>query len=383
MNPKPPRLIQGNEACVEGAISAGMRFYAGYPITPSSEIAELCASKLPKLGGTFTQMEDELASIAAIIGASLAGVKAMTATSGPGFSLMQENIGYAAITEIPVLIVNVQRLGPSTGIATAPAQGDFMQARWGTHGDHPVIVLAPASVKEMYELTIRAFNLSERYRVPTILLADEVIGHLRESVLIDPDLLPFPVIDRRKPVESPEFYLPYLPGEDGVPPMADFGDGYRYHVTGLIHDPAGFPTSKPEEVESFIRRLNGKIDLNRGDIEDSEGYFLEDAEIAIVAFGSTARSALRAVKIGREQGLRLGLFRPKTLHPFPEKALSEISKQVTTILVPEMNLGQMVLEVERLAGKYCEVVRQSFVSGELPRPEDILEKVRTLSRAVL
>ncbi|MDO8671465.1 MAG: 2-oxoacid:acceptor oxidoreductase subunit alpha [Dehalococcoidia bacterium] len=373
-----PRLIQGNEACVEGAIAAGMRFFAGYPITPSTEIAEACARLLPSIGGTFIQMEDEIASIAAVLGASVAGVKAMTATSGPGFSLMQENIGYAGMAEIPCVIVNVQRLGPSTGVATAPAQGDVMQTIWGTHGDHPVIVLSPASVKEMYELTARAFSLSEEYRVPVIVLADEVIAHLREAVVLDRETLPFTIVERKKPSVPPSEYLPYRADADEVPPMASFGDGYRYQITGLIHDETGFPSTNPEVVQTLIRRLHHKIGANRHRIAAFEGIHLEDADLVIVAYGSMARSAIAATKLAKDYGLNLGVFRPITLHPFPEEEFAAIAATGKAVLVPEMNMGQLVLELQRIAAGRCPVVGWSYVRGELPTPDLILAEALRL-----
>ena len=368
------RLMQGNEACVEGAIAAGMKFYAGYPITPSTEIAELSAEKLPRIGGKFIQMEDEIAGIAAAIGASLTGLKSMTATSGPGFSLKQENIGYAAITEIPVVIVDVQRAGPSTGQPTSPSQGDMMQAKWGTHGDHPVIALCPSSVKETYELTIRAFNLAEKYRMPVLLMMDEVIGHMREKVEI-PDASEIEIIDRKRPTCASEDYLPYKPEANLVPLMADFGSGYRYHVTGLVHDETGFPSNSTEIADQLVRRLVNKIEVNKEDIISWEEEYTEDADIIIFAYGCVARAAKTAIKILREKGIKVGLFRPITVWPFPEERLIELSKKTKTIIAPEMNLGQMVLEVERLCGKYTKIERLNKVNGEIIYPEEIISKI--------
>ncbi len=356
------RLVQGNEACVMGALYAGMRFYAGYPITPSSEIAEESSIQLPKVGGKFIQMEDEIASMAAAIGASLAGKKAMTATSGPGFSLKQENIGFACMAEVPVVIVNVMRMGPSTGLPTSPAQGDIMQARWGTHGDHPIIVITPTSVKEMYEFTIRAFNLAEKYRTPVILLADEVIAHMREGVEIRTDI---EVIDRAKPTPG-EPYLPYqLKEGDIVPPLASFGDGYRFHVTGLSHGENGFPTNSVEINNALIRRLNSKITDHLDDIVEVEEGYTSDAEFLILSIGSTARAAKSVVNTLREQGIKIGYFIPKTVWPFPEKELKECFKTVKKVIVPEMNMGQIALEVERVAAGQAEVHRLNKVTGEL------------------
>lgn len=366
------RLMQGNEACVEGAIAAGMRFFAGYPITPSTEIAEISAAKLPRIKGKFIQMEDEIASMGAIIGASLAGYKSMTATSGPGFSLKQENIGYAAMAEIPCVIVNVQRGGPSTGLPTAPAQGDIMQAKWGTHGDHPVIALYPATVREIYDMTIHAFNLAEKYRTPVMLLMDEVIGHMREKIEI-PKKDEIDIINRKKPAEDLEIYNPYeVEDSEMVPPMAAYGEGYRFHVTGLVHDETGFPTNDKAVAEASIKRLINKVEDNVDDIALYEEYKLEDADIAIIAYGSTARSAKAAVDKGRAKGFKLGLFRPITIWPSPKQQLEELSKKVNKIYVVEMNLGQYFLEVDRIAGKKTEVCKYGRVDGELITPEEIL-----------
>ncbi len=372
------RLMQGNEAVVEGALAAGVRFFAGYPITPSTEIAELMAERLPGLGGKFIQMEDEIASMAAVIGASLAGVKALTATSGPGFSLKQENIGYAAMAEIPCVIVNVQRWGPSTGIPTAPAQGDVMQARWGTHGDHPVIVLCPASVREAYMLAIRAVNLSEKYRVPVILLMDEVIGHMRERVIL-PRAGEVEVIERKKPAVEPKDYYPYRPGDDGVPPMANFGDGYRYHVTGLVHDEKGNPTTDPQVAENLILRLHRKIYDHLDDVITVEGYQLEDAEVVVVAYGAVARSAKRAVKDARAAGIKAGLFRPVTIWPFPEKEVAELARQARAVIVAEMNLGQLKGEVERAVQGRVRVTGVNRLNGELITFDEILSAIKEVT----
>lgn len=370
------KLMQGNEACVEGAIAAGMRFYAGYPITPSTEIAEISAEVLPKIGGKFIQMEDEIASISATIGASLAGAKAMTATSGPGFSLKQEGIGYGVITETPCVIVNVQRGGPSTGLPTAPAQGDIMQARWGTHGDHSIIALYPWSVKEIYDTTIRAFNLAEKYRTPVILLMDEVIGHMREKIEISKKD-EIEIINRKKPSCSPDEYKPYRVNEgDIVPEMASFGEGYRFHVTGLVHSETGFPTGNEKIAENLIKRLVNKIEDNTEDIVEVKEYDTDDADIAIVAFGSTARSAKSAVDSLRGEGMKVGLFRPITIWPLAEKQLEDLAKKVKKIIVVEMNLGQYYLEVNRVCGKYTEVEKYNKVNGELITPEEIISFIK-------
>lgn len=374
MSNKVYKLVQGNEACVEGALAAGMRFFAGYPITPSTEIAEISAEKLPALGGRFIQMEDELASMAAIIGGSLAGKKSMTATSGPGFSLMQENIGYAAITEIPCVVVNVQRGGPSTGLPTSPAQGDVMQAKWGTHGDHPAIALTPNSVQETYEYTIKAFNLAEKYRTPVILLMDETVGHMREKMAFK-DVSEIEIIDRKKPTCKTEDYVAYRPDEDMIPPMASFGEGYRYHVSGLTHDETGFPTNNNEISEKLVKRLVDKVNKNLDDFSYYEEYKLEDAEIVIIAYGGVSRSAKSAVDELRKQNIKAGLFRPITIWPFLEKQVNKVSLNAKEIYVAEMNLGQYFLEVERAACKNCTVKNISKVNGELITPEEIVQAI--------
>ncbi|AQS59082.1 2-oxoacid:acceptor oxidoreductase subunit alpha [Desulforamulus ferrireducens] len=370
-----PRLVQGNEACAEGAIYAGMRFYAGYPITPSTEIAEILAKRLPQVGGKFIQMEDEIASMAAIIGASLTGAKVMTATSGPGFSLMQENIGYACMAEIPCVIANVQRLGPSTGVATAPAQGDVQQARWGTHGDHPIIALAPSSVKEAFELTVRAFNLAEQYRVPVILLLDEVVGHMREKVTL-PQPGEIPVLDRNKPTCDRENYYPYRADSDKAPAMASFGEGYRYHVTGLFHDESGFATEKPEIIHGQLKRLHEKINQHLAEIITYVTEDIDDASLIVISYGGTARAVSRAVKLARQEGLKVGIFRPQTIWPFPEEALGELAARGKKLLVAEMNFGQLLLEVQRVAAGRCQVHSCLQSNGELTQPEIILNKIR-------
>jgi len=365
------KLMQGNEACTLGALAAGLDFYAGYPITPSTEIAELCSEELPKIGGKFIQMEDEIGSIAAIIGASLTGRKAMTATSGPGFSLMQENLGYASLTEVPIVIINVQRVGPSTGMPTSLAQGDIMQARWGTHGDHPVVVLAPGNVKECFELTIKAFNIAEEYRVPVIVLSDEVIGHMREKVIL-PDSKDIKVSNRAVPT-SPGGYLPYKADADGgVPLMAPFGAGYRYHVTGLFHDETGFPSNRSDVADTLLRRLQRKVEKAEPAIRDYFTESVDDCDVLVVAFGSSAMSALSAVRQARAKGVKAGLFRPKTIWPFPEEPLSKLASRVKRVIVPEMNLGQLILEIERIVAGRAPVEHLGKVNGELFRPEEVL-----------
>jgi 2-oxoglutarate ferredoxin oxidoreductase subunit alpha len=373
-------LMQGNEAVAEGAIAAGARFFAGYPITPSTEIAEVLSRRLPEVGGTFIQMEDEIASIAAVCGASLAGAKALTATSGPGFSLMQEMIGFASMAQIPCVIVDVMRGGPSTGLPTEPAQGDVMQARWGTHGDHSIIALAPNSVAETFDLTARAFNLAEAYRTPVILLMDEMIGHVNEKVRL-PDSVQ--VVSRKGPDAPPESYLPYRHTEDGVPPMAAFGrDGYRFHVTGLAHDETGFPTNDPVKIDKLNRRLGTKLEQHRDRIVEVDRHACEGAELAVFAYGSVARAARQAVDEARAKGIPVGLLRPRTIWPFPDREVRALGEQVSTILVPEMNLGQLAHEVEWAVRGACRVVPFSRVDGLPVRPAQILELVERAAGAV-
>lgn len=363
-------LLQGNTACARAAIAAGCRFFAGYPISPSSEIAEKLARMLPEVGGKFIQMEDEIASLAAVIGASLAGMKAMTATSGPGFSLMQEHIGYAAYTEVPCVIVDVMRGGPSTGLPTSPSQSDVMQARWGTHGDHPCIALAPASPREFYELTVRAFNLAERLRTPVTLLCDEVVAHMSEK-LDTASLVGLPVENRKKPTCAPGRHLAYSPGEDGVPVMAPFGDGYRYHVTGLAHDERGFPTQNPAIIAATQRRLHDKIERQRQDIVQFEGLACDDAEVIVFAYGIVSAAARQAVLEARAQGIRAGLFRAITLWPFPTAELAAVAARVDRVVVAEMNLGQMLGEVERAVHRSKCIQTCLKADGETITPEEI------------
>ena len=369
--------LQGNQACALGAIAAGCRLFAGYPITPSSEIAERMAKELPRVDGVFIQMEDEIASMAVVLGASLGGVKSMTATSGPGFSLKQEHIGYGVQAEIPCVVINVMRGGPSTGMPTRPAQGDVMQSRWGTHGDHSNIVLTPSTVQEIFEQTIRAFNFSETYRVPVVVLYDEAIGHLFDTVdLPDPDAIE--IIDRKRASGPAEDYQPYQPDEDGIPPMALPGDGYRTHTTGLTHLETGFPTQVPSEVGRVISRLLDKIERHRDAIEQYELAFCDDAEILVVAFGITARASERAVSIARERGIKAGLLRPVTLWPFPERTLRELAGRARHILVPEMNAGQLILEVERLCSDTVTVTGVNRFDGEPIHPDEILAKIKQI-----
>jgi 2-oxoglutarate ferredoxin oxidoreductase subunit alpha len=368
-------LLQGNEAVVEGALRAGCRFYGGYPITPATEISELLSVKLPQVGGTFVQMEDEIASLGAVIGASLAGVKSMTATSGPGFSLMQENLGFAVIAEVPCVLVNVMRGGPSTGLPTSPSQSDVMQARWGTHGDHPIIVLSASTVRECYDITIQAFNFSEKFRIPVIVLIDEVVAHMREKMtLSDEDGIE--IFNRVKPAVPPEWYIPYEDTPSGVPAMANFGEGYRYHVTGLTHDIRGFPTSRPDEIEPFIARLHRKISQNYSEIQMAEFFLTEDADLTIIAYGCVARSAKRAVIEAREKGVRAGLLKLMTLWPFARSAAEKALQSAKILLVPEMNMGQISREVKRVNRGQAKVFTLNKVDGTIITPEEILNRIQ-------
>jgi 2-oxoglutarate ferredoxin oxidoreductase subunit alpha len=365
-------FVHGDWACAEGAIAAGCRFYAAYPITPATEIAERLAQRLPQVGGKFIQFEDELGAIASVIGASYAGQKAMTATSGPGISLMLENIGLAVMTEAPCVIVNVMRGGPSTGQPTAGAQGDVMQCRWGTHGDTEVIALAPQSVQEMFDLTIHAFNLSERYRIPVFLMADANIGHLYESLKI-PETDRIDIVDRRKPTVAKREYRPFSAGEDLVPPMACFGDGYHFYATGLTHNEMGYPDMSVETQDKLVRRLCDKIRRDAAMIEMVEERFTDDCDVLVVAYGITARSALSAVKLAREQGIKAGLLRLITLWPFPDARIEELTRRCVGVVVAEMNYGQLVREVERAAMRRVEFVPKL---GENPHmPEEILAAI--------
>ena len=372
MNPQ-TRLLQGNEACTEGAIAAGARFYAGYPITPSTEIAEISAARLPAVGGKFIQMEDEIAGMAAVIGASIGGAKAFTATSGPGFSLKQENIGYAIMAEIPCVIINVQRMGPSTGVATAPAQGDVMQARWGTHGDHPVIALTPSSVRECFDLTVKAFNLSEALRQPVFLMLDEVIGHMRENVTL-PSTEELVIVDRAKPTPN-EPYMPYAADKD-VSPLASFGDGYLYNITGLAHDEYGFPTSDGTKVKNLLDRLHQKVENNKDQIMLFEEIDTADAEFIVFCYGCSARPARAAVKMARNSGLRVGLFRAITLWPFPAEKVLSLAQQAKGFLVPEMNRGQLVNEVQRAVNGHAQVKGLHRYDGEIFTPDEIFQAIK-------
>jgi 2-oxoglutarate ferredoxin oxidoreductase subunit alpha len=362
---------QGNTALAHGALLAGCDFFGGYPITPSTEIAEVMAEELPKIGGKFIQMEDEIGGIASVIGASIAGAKALTATSGPGFSLKQENLGLAYIAEIPIVVVDVMRGGPSTGLPTKTAQQDVMQARWGTHGDHATICYSPSSVQECYDLAIKAFNMAERFRQPVLILSDEVVGHMREKVTKkDPGKLK--IVNRARPSMPPEKFTPYEADPmTGVPAMAAFGDGYSWHVTGLTTNDWGFPTNNASEIEKKMLRLMNKVDRARKDIVEYEMEYMDGADIVVVAYGSVGRSALRAVRDARKRGIPAGFFRPITLWPFPGEELARMALGAKMILVPELNCGQMVLEVERVVKRRSEVRGLSLVNGELFKPSAI------------
>ena len=375
------RLMQGNEAVAEGAIAAGVTFFAGYPITPSTEIAEQMAKLLPKIGGTFLQMEDEIGAMGAILGASLAGAKVMDATSGPGFSLKQELIGYAACAEIPCVVVNVQRVGPSTGQPTAPSQGDVMQARWGTHGDHPIIALSPWSVRESFDLAVLSVNYAERFRTPVILLTDEIVGHLRENVTL-PTADELDIYPRRLPKKTrAEGYQPFAVGEDLVPDVARFGDGCRIHVTGLLHDDTGFPSGSPVVTEQLIHRLHEKINRVGEEIIHTEEAFMEDAEYAVVSYGGTARTAYEAVRAARADGIKVGFLRLKTIWPFADAAVGRLADRVRSILVAELNYGQLVGEVTRAA--HGTPVRPCLKYNMLDfTPQEITAAIRQMSEEV-
>ena len=368
-------FLNGDVACAEGAIAAGCRFFAGYPITPATEIAEHLSQRMPEFGGIYVQMQDEIASMAAVIGASYTGLKAMTATSGPGFSLMQENIGLAVMTEAPCVVVDIMRGGPSTGQPTLPGQQDVMQAKWGSHGDYGIIALSPSSVQEMFDLTIEAFNLSETYRVPTLLMGDEIVAHMWEKVVIPP-AEGIRTVNRKKPNVPRDKYMPFMPDDDLVPPMACFGEGYRFHATGLTHNEQGYPQTSSSEVQSrLVRRLCQKISQNEDKIVRVERVMLEDADVVVAAYGIVARAALSAVRKARASGIKAGLLRLITLWPFPEKQVAEIASRAKAIVMPEMNCGQLVREVER-AAKETPVAFLSKLGEDPHTPMEILEVIR-------
>jgi len=372
------RFIQGNEACVEGAIYAGIEFFAGYPITPSTEILEHLAARLPQKGGKFIQMEDEIASMGAIIGASLTGKKVMTATSGPGFSLKQEALGYACMAEIPCVIANVQRGGPSTGNPTHVSQGDVNQARWGTHGDHSIIALTASNHQDIFKITIDAFNMAETYRTPVVLLLDEAIGHMREKLVI-PEPGEIPVVERlRTSVKGGVDYHPYLPREDGRLPMSDFGGEHRYNVTGLFHDMWGFPNNDPGVVGGLLRHLVDKIENNVNDISMYKEYWLDDAEYILISYGSSARSAIHLAKNRRARGMKIGVLELQTLWPFPVDMIREKCAGAKAVLVVEMNMGQVVTQVRNAVDNPHSVFLANKITGELISPSDIKSVLRMI-----
>ena len=362
-------LMQGNQACAAGMIAAGVRFFAGYPITPSTEVAEILAEDLPKVGGRFIQMEDEIGAMGAVCGASLTGTKAITATSGPGFSLKQELIGYACMAELPCVIVNVQRMGPSTGLPTSPAQGDVMQARWGTHGDHGIIALSPGSVREAFDVAVHSVNFAEKYRTPVILLLDEVIGHMRERVEL-PGAEEIAVVNRKGPKGEPGEYQAYRPEGDGVPPMAAFGSGYRYHVTGLVHSYTGMPAAGAQTTDELVRRLESKINRAQEEITLYTEEGIEGAEVVVITYGGSSRAASAAVKSARSKGAKVGMLKLITIWPFPAELVQEKTRGAKAIIVPELNTGQLVGEIERYLGRE-RVISVTRVDGELFRPEEI------------
>lgn len=368
-------FIQGNEACARGAIKAGCRFFAGYPITPSTEIAEDMAVFLPKEGGSFIQMEDEISALGAVIGAVWGGLKGMTATSGPGFSLMQEHVGYAAMTETPLVIIDVQRGSPSTAQPTMTSQSDMMQARWGSHGDYEIIALAPSSVQECFDFTVQAFNLAEQYRVPVMVMSDETAGHMREKIAI-PDAVD--IVPRKMPEEGPETFLPYKAKPDGVSPMPPFGAGYKMHITGLTHDERGYPdASNPETHSKLVKRLCNKILNHKNELTQVKELYTEDAEIIVVSYGAPSRSATTAVKQARDEGINAGHVKLEIVWPFPDEIIRSAAKQAKHIIVAEMNLGQIVHEVERVAKCDAEVSLLPKIGGEMHRPDEILKEIES------
>jgi len=362
--------LDGDFACCEGALAAGCRFAAGYPITPSTEVVERIASRFPRIGGLFIQMEDEIASSIAIQGAAWGGLKAMTVTSGPGFSLMMEHIGLAAITETPCVIVDVQRGGPSTGLPTLPGQADMMQAKWGSHGDYEIIAVCPNSPQEAFDLTIHAFNLAEQYRVPVMVMLDESVGHMTERVVI-PKAEAIEITPRRFTQKKPREYLPFQAGADLVPDMIKAGDGYRVHVTGLTHDEKGYPVMNAQAQEKLIHRLVNKIRLHADEIVKYEETDIDGAEVMVISYGITARVALRGMELAREQGAKVGMHRLQVAWPFPEKRVAELARKAKAIVVVEMNYGQMVREVERVVKGACPVVLCGHGGGAVHDPRDI------------
>ena len=369
------RLIQGNEAIAAGAIYAGARFYAGYPITPSSEIMTEAARIMPKVGGLFLQMEDEIGSIAAVIGASLAGAKAFTATSGPGFSLMQENLGVAVMGEVPCVIVTVQRNGPSTGLATKPGQADIMQIRWGRHGDQSVIALSPASVAECFFMTVQAFNMAEKFRVPVILATDEVVAHARQDFAV-PKPGDIPLIDRKSPTVSPDKYHPFEAEEDGIAPLAAYGSEYVFHISSSMHGPDGYSNNNPENAIWRINQLHRKIEMHRDEIVLTKTYDIDDIEILLIAYGATTGASRAAVKDARKDGIKAGLLQLITIWPFPDREVEALAKLVKTVVVVEMNYsGQVAGEVRKVIGPGVELKRVNKYNGQIITPQDIFEEI--------
>ena len=374
-------FFNGDAACAEGAIVAGCRFFAGYPITPATEIAEHLARRLPEVGGLFIQMEDEIAAMAAILGASCAGAKSMTATSGPGFSLMMENLGLGIVLEAPCVVVNVQRAGPSTGLPTQCAQGDMMQARWGSHGHYEIIALAPASPQEFFFQTVTAFNLSETYRLPVLIMADEVVGHLSERVVI-PELSRMEIQSRPRPKGRKDRFKPFQPSLNGVAPMAHAGEGYMVHLTGLTHDERGYPAMNAQAHSEMVSRITEKIRRNLDKIIQVQRYRLEDADVALISYGISSRSSLAAVDEAREQGIKAGLLRLVTVWPFPEDAIRELAKQVKCFITVELNLGQIHLEVQRCAGGMAPAFLVGHAGGTIITPARIVEKIAEVHNLV-
>jgi len=367
--------LDGDHACSEGALAAGCRFFAGYPITPSTEVAERVSERFPEVGGIFIQMEDEMASMAAVIGAAWGGAKSMTVTSGPGFSLMMENIGLAAMMEVPCVVINVQRGGPSTGLPTLPGQADMMQARWGSHGDYEIIALCPNSPQECFEVVIEAFNLSEKYRVPVLVMADECVGHMTEKVVI-PKADEIKLYPRRYTKLSPREYLPFKPGKDLIPEMVKAGDGYKFHITGLTHDEKGYPVMTWEAQEKLVRRLVEKIRLNADEIVHVEEIDTEDAEVVILSYGISSRVAIPAIQKARKEGIKAGQLRLVIAWPFPEKKVRELAKKIKAFVVVEMNYGQMFYEVERCAQGDCKTLLVPHGGGWVHDPEDIYKAIK-------
>ncbi len=371
--------LDGDHACAEGALAAGCRFFGGYPITPSTEVAERFAQRCPLVGAIFIQMEDELASLASVIGASWSGLKSMTVTSGPGFSLMMEHVGLAVMTETPLVLADVQRGGPSTGLPTTTGQADMMQARWGSHGDYEIIALSPNSPQETFDFTIKAFNLSEKYRVPVLLMMDECVGHMTEKVII-PAAEEIEIEPRRFYKGPQGKYLPFKPDKDMVPPMVKVGDGYRFHITGLTHDERGYPDMTVDCQEKLVRRLVDKIRKNADDIIEFEEDGVEGADVVVVAYGITSRVTLRAIKLARKEGIKVGILRLIVVWPFPEKRIRELARQVKALVMPEINYGQVVLELDRCACGQAEVVLVPHGGGWVHDPDDILYAIRQAAR---